>query len=636
MEKSSPPVGTIKEFLNCSPSWKDRVDLNGMVVKPQYWEVWQQVLLPSPQHKETDASPPKIMLDDIQVCVVSSENSPDSFKEKEANTEGKVGIDCVITIEEEIEVQGKSSPESRIELRDDIKICTVPELQDEAALMATDGGKTKDFTKPVKGRGFSKVEKATQTEVTQMEMTKICEDYIQKAEGSKDTLRGNHQANVVSQNKPRDSEEGMIHLTEPDRIGELEEAACNNLTAGEEEEVTSILKEGGIAMESARQSFRWYCYPEGEGPRKAYRQLLDLCHHWLKPERRSKEQILELLVLEQFLATLPKEIQNWVWQQHPESCGQAVELVENFLTGLSLLERHGKKALVTFEEVSMYFSEEEWRLLDESQRKIFTKVMMENYENVRELGFPTNNPDLVFKMGRNKNNELYMDKIQNLEEGASPEVTGELEFSNEKEKLATRTQKDMKDVLPSRPTSPRPLKSCDATVKGHSPRRQRARSLLQQTMPGFACPDCGKKFFSNSDMARHQWHHARKQSYQHGSCPKSFAKPSQLAQQQHRQPGECQCSKCGKRFTDDFGLARHQAIHSAKRPFHRHHRGFYFNYNLRQNQNQPATTADSLFHCPDCGRQFTRRCNLIQHSRIHQWQPQGKQEVLLYPGGQTQ
>uniref|UniRef100_A0A670YUJ7 KRAB domain-containing protein n=1 Tax=Pseudonaja textilis TaxID=8673 RepID=A0A670YUJ7_PSETE len=44
------------------------------------------------------------------------------------------------------------------------------------------------------------------------------------------------------------------------------------------------------------------------------------------------------------------------------------------------------QALVSFEEVSMYFSEEEWRLLDESQRKIFTKVMMENYENVRELG----------------------------------------------------------------------------------------------------------------------------------------------------------------------------------------------------------------------------------------------------------
>ncbi|KAL7977557.1 hypothetical protein Chor_009506 [Crotalus horridus] len=570
MEKCSPPVGTIKEFLNCSPSWKDCMDLSGTIVKPQYWEVWQQVLLPTPQYKVTDATPPKVMLDDIQICVVSLENSSNSFKEKEANTEGMVGIDCVITVEEEVEVQGKSSPESRIELRDDIKICIVPELQDEAPFMVIDGGRTKGVTNPVKDRGLSRVEKATQTEVTQMEMAKICEDYIQKAEGAKVTLWDNHQANVVSRNNPRDSEGGMIHLREPDGIGEPEEAACNTLTDGdkgdEEEEETAILKKGGIVMESARQSFRWYCYPESEGPRKAYRQLLDLCHHWLKPERHSKEQILELLVLEQFLAILPKEIQSWVWQQHPER-------------------------------------------------------------------FPTYNPDLILKMGRNENQELEKHQPHHLAEGASPEVTGELEFSDEKGELATWRE----DVLTSGPTSPRPFDSCDATVKG---RRQKARSRWQQTVASFACPDCGKAFLSKADLARHQWYHSQKKPYQSLSRPKSFAKPSQLARHQPRQPGECKCAKCGKRFRNRNGLARHQAIHSAKRPFHRHahHRGFSFNYNLRQHQNQQVPAAEPVFHCPECGRQFTRRCNLIQHSRIHQYQrqPQGKQEVDHYPGDQTQ
>ncbi|KAF7235352.1 SCAN domain-containing protein 3 [Varanus komodoensis] len=81
----------------------------------------------------------------------------------------------------------------------------------------------------------------------------------------------------------------------------------------------AILRGDAIKMEVQCQHFRQFRYQEVEDPRKVYGQLQELCHRWLKPERHSKEQILELLILEQFLAILPKEIQSRIRVWDPEA-----------------------------------------------------------------------------------------------------------------------------------------------------------------------------------------------------------------------------------------------------------------------------------------------------------------------------
>ncbi|XP_053145218.1 zinc finger protein with KRAB and SCAN domains 7-like isoform X3 [Hemicordylus capensis] len=93
----------------------------------------------------------------------------------------------------------------------------------------------------------------------------------------------------------------------------------------------AILRGNSVRMESKRQHFRQCCYEDG--PRRVYSQLRELCRQWLKPEKHTKEQILELIIQEQLLAMLPSEVQNWVRERGPEDCIEAVALAEDFLMG---------------------------------------------------------------------------------------------------------------------------------------------------------------------------------------------------------------------------------------------------------------------------------------------------------------
>uniref|UniRef100_A0A8C5WVS4 SCAN box domain-containing protein n=1 Tax=Laticauda laticaudata TaxID=8630 RepID=A0A8C5WVS4_LATLA len=97
------------------------------------------------------------------------------------------------------------------------------------------------------------------------------------------------------------------------------------------EGLEQLVKQEPDLVSQQWEHFRRFCYQEAEGPRGAYSRLQELCHQWLKVEHHSKEQILELLILEQFLAILPPEIQSWVRGNSPETCIQAVSLAEDFL-----------------------------------------------------------------------------------------------------------------------------------------------------------------------------------------------------------------------------------------------------------------------------------------------------------------
>lgn len=94
----------------------------------------------------------------------------------------------------------------------------------------------------------------------------------------------------------------------------------------------AVLDKFEINMETYRQRFRAKTILEGETAKELQARLKDLFEKWLTPKTKTKENVCEQIILEQFLDMLNPELQVWVRERTPQTSVEAAELVETFIS----------------------------------------------------------------------------------------------------------------------------------------------------------------------------------------------------------------------------------------------------------------------------------------------------------------
>ncbi|XP_047383902.1 zinc finger protein 501-like [Sciurus carolinensis] len=311
---------------------------------------------------------------------------------------------------------------------------------------------------------------------------------------------------------------------------------------------------------------------------------------------------------------------------------------------------------MTFGDVAVDFSWEEWKLLDETQRLLYRDVMLENFALVASLGLASSQirvlvqlelgeqtwvPDGAALMpataggpwwGTGSGSWFRVEDEEAPSQGGSqawaPRATStilraypcgmcgpvmkdillltEQQGINPKHKMHTCGACGRQFWLSI--SIPQKQQSGKKQLRGDNDRALDVKNgrVHMPEIP-FTCEDGGKDFLPRSCLLQHQITHTMENLPISPECMKAC----------HTGEKHYRCSGFGKSFGFAHSFHQHQKIHTGDKSHECSECGKSFRRKCRLVQHQKIHNRERTYECSECGKSFRQSYGLIQHQRVH-------------------